>query len=87
MIHAAALTGGGFFIGILSFLPSLKKRYAHLGKFFRVKICPRFIESRLKHYEAGGIRDMGGPKKPLPRDSPPGGMGGARAGSRIPHTP
>ena len=43
MIHAAALMGGGFFIGILSFLPSLKKRYAHLGKFFRVKICPRFI--------------------------------------------
>ena len=24
-------------------MDALKKRYAHLGKFFRVKICPRFI--------------------------------------------
>ncbi len=34
MIHAAALMGGGFFIGILSFLPSLKKALCPFKEIF-----------------------------------------------------
>ena len=41
---------------------------------------PTVYISRLKHDETGGIRDMGGPKKPLPRDSPPGGYGWSKSG-------